>query len=625
MGLIRRTERKGKQFKCRTAALLLALFMLGTGCTVWAEPGETRASGGLSEVWRQKNSGNTEGAENTDGKENGENADETPKAEETQKEYNTTPQLTEDDLLQMNNGNVTILYSEEGYLTFLRGTFWEEQVRDSEDGIRSLFGVAQLLGLGRGSEFYAVYGQKNKFGYTTYVYRQRYGDLTLENAVLKIFVDPDGYTCGLVSSFTPNAGIAPENEKAVTMQEAQETVRKTWSGQELYFFDEYTRQTSVTIDDIAYHAWAVFTDAPQETAEEGRPYLEHLVAYDGSYLMYMAVSSPEEVVPGDNALTEYALSWFDDKEADSWTGTVEHADGSREELTVPVVRDAEGKMYLADAGRHILVSDYYTFAYRHDYRPWASADGGDWPDCYLTAYANLIRVYDFFAEYGYVSVDGCGMPVLLLTDYCTAERQPVDNACFSGLSAGWACFCFSSVNTYGEAVDVVGHEYVHGISYCSRLGDLYANEPGALNEAASDIIGNLCEMMLGATDDTDWLIGEKSGEAIRSMSFPWLYRQPVRAGGTYYTEPAEKPSMENDFGGGHGNSSLINYIAWQLHAQGMPPEEELKLFLETLNFLTPRSGFREMHYAMEFACDVRQTDALWLGKLHMLFEQAGIE
>ncbi len=596
--------------------LMMLVLLPGTAGTVWGNTGDGSGTGGLSEIWKKNQSGE---------KESTEDPVENRSSEEAEKEYNTTPQLTEDDLLRMNRGDATILHSEEGYLTFLRGTFSEEKVLDSEDGIRSLFGIASLLGLGRGSEFYAVYGQKNRFGYTTYVYRQRYGDLTLENAVLKIFVDPEGYTCGLVSSFTPNAGIAPENEEAVTMQEAREAVEQAWKGQTFYFFDEYTRQTSVTIDDVAYHAWAVFTDAPQEMEEEGRPYLEHLVAYDGSYLMYMAVSSPEELVPGDSALVEYALSWFNDKEPDTWTGTVRHFDGREEKLTVPVVRDRDGVMYLADAGRHILVSDYYTFTYKHDYIPWTSGDGSEWPDCYLIAYANLIRVYDFFKEYGYASIDGCEMPVLLLTDYCSAEKRPIDNACFSGLSAGWACFCFSSINTYGESIDVVGHEYVHGISYCCRMGDVYANEPGALNESTSDIIGNLCEMMLGATDDTEWLMGENTGEAIRSMSFPWRFRQPVRVGGTYYTEPSAMPGMDNDFGGVHDNCSLINYIAWQLHAQGMPVEEELKLWLEALNFLTPESGFREIHYALEFACSVRQIDALWIGRIHMLFEQAGIE
>ena len=46
-------------------------------------------------------------------------------------------------------------------------------------------GIAELLGLSRGSEFFAVYGEQDEYGYTYLTYKQRYGDLTLENAVLK--------------------------------------------------------------------------------------------------------------------------------------------------------------------------------------------------------------------------------------------------------------------------------------------------------------------------------------------------------------------------------------------------------------------------------------------------------
>ena len=130
--------------------------------------------------------------------------------------YNNTPQLSEDDIRQMNQGNAEFLYNDQGYLTFLRGKFYDEQVTDAEKGVESLMGIADLLGLSKGSEFFAVYGEQDEYGYTYLTYKQRYGDLTLENAVLKIILDPQGYTAGLVSSFTPNVGIAPEEEFSIT-------------------------------------------------------------------------------------------------------------------------------------------------------------------------------------------------------------------------------------------------------------------------------------------------------------------------------------------------------------------------------------------------------------------------
>ena len=68
----------------------------------------------------------------------------------------------------------------------------------------------------------------------------------------------------------------------------------------------------MTIQGVAYHAWAVFTSLPAgETENGGKAYLEHLIGYEGSYLTYVAVSSPEEQVMGDNAQMELALSYFE--------------------------------------------------------------------------------------------------------------------------------------------------------------------------------------------------------------------------------------------------------------------------------------------------------------------------
>lgn len=543
--------------------------------------------------------------------------------------YNTVRQLTEEDILLMNHYDATLLYSDEGYLTFLRGKYYEEKVSNEEEGILSLNGMASLLGLSKGSEFFAVFSETNKSGYTIYIYQQRYGDLTIENAVLKIIVGPDGYTAGLVNSFAPNVGIAPEDESAITAAEAEESVSQVWSEDDLHFYPEYTRQTSVTIANVAYHAWAIFTDIPASVSEEAagseRPYLEHLVAYDGSYLMYMSVGNPRELVLGDNAQTELALSWFEGMQPDTWTGTVTRHDGSTKELSVPVVRDTEGNYYLADLQRHILLSDYHTFAFSHEYQPWTSPDNTGWPDRYLLTYDTMIRVYDFFDRHGMTSVDGFGAPILLLTDYCDQMGNPEDNACFLGFTTGWALFAFSSLNDFGESVDVVAHEFTHGITTYTLAGDVYANESGALNEALSDIMGNLCEILMGETAEGNWELAESSGRTLRDMAFPWLYAQPVSVGGKYYVETVEEPSVWNDYGGVHTNSSIISHIAWELCSLGLDPEDSFRLWLDAINFLSPYSGYKGMHYALEFAWEMRGMDIEWLGKLHMAFEQAGIE
>lgn len=91
-----------------------------------------------------------------------------------------------------------------------------------------------------------------------------------------------------------------------------------------------------------------------------------------------------------------------------------------------------------------------------------------------------------------------------------------------------SCFCM----TYGDgnsqmwplvAIDVAGHEMSHGVTSTSA-GLIYSGESGGLNEATSDIFGNMVEFYAGNAFDTpDYLIGEeiyKAGGWLRNMVNP---------------------------------------------------------------------------------------------------------
>ena len=61
--------------------------------------------------------------------------------------------------------------------------------------------MATLLGLTNGALFFCVYaGVDYTTGYTYYLFLQRDGDVTVVNASIKIYVDPDGYTAALTLS-----------------------------------------------------------------------------------------------------------------------------------------------------------------------------------------------------------------------------------------------------------------------------------------------------------------------------------------------------------------------------------------------------------------------------------------
>ena len=118
---------------------------------------------------------------------------------------------------------------------------------------------------------------------------------------------------------------------------------------------------------------------------------------------------------------------------------------------------------------------------------------------------------------------------------------------------------------------MVGHEFTHGVTaYSSQL--FYAYQSGAINEAISDIMGELIDQSYAASgeDSRLWLIGEDlpldlfTGlREIRDMANPNRLGQPTVVGGPFWSNlgPLD-PFFDN--GGVHTNSGPANYLAYQI-------------------------------------------------------------
>ena len=114
------------------------------------------------------------------------------------------------------------------------------------------------------------------------------------------------------------------------------------------------------------------------------------------------------------------------------------------------------------------------------------------------------------------------------------------------------------------ALDVVAHEMAHGVTFfTAALGDTAPpNEPGAINEAFSDIIGTAVEFYVQEAGDgplrADYLVGEDAGVAARSLRDPQEIINSIT--GPYpdhyddlYTGPA-------DGGGVHLNATILGHL-----------------------------------------------------------------
>lgn len=185
----------------------------------------------------------------------------------------------------------------------------------------------------------------------------------------------------------------------------------------------------------------------------------------------------------------------------------------------------------------------------------------------LDAHWGAMMTYDYFKNvHGRYSYDNLNSKLKNYVHYGSAY----DNA-------GWSFA--DNVMIYGDggtlfdiltSLDVIGHEIAHGVcQYSAEL--IYQGESGAINESLSDIWG-ACIEEYAAPEKQQWLIGEeivKSGSALRNMSNPTAVTspQPNTYKGTYWRN-TENVSWENDYGGVHTNSGVMNYWFYLLSEGG---------------------------------------------------------
>jgi thermolysin len=119
------------------------------------------------------------------------------------------------------------------------------------------------------------------------------------------------------------------------------------------------------------------------------------------------------------------------------------------------------------------------------------------------------------------------------------------------------------------ALDVVGHELTHGVTdYTSRLE--YHDEPGALNEAFSDIMGTAIEFFFekgnAPQKGPNFLMGEDVTRA--PPGYTRSLQNPVEAGTPDHYSLRQFIGTAIDHGGVHVNSTIVSHAFYLAVAGG---------------------------------------------------------
>lgn len=123
---------------------------------------------------------------------------------------------------------------------------------------------------------------------------------------------------------------------------------------------------------------------------------------------------------------------------------------------------------------------------------------------------------------------------------------------------------------FTSSLDVIAHELAHGVTEWTANLE-YHNQPGALNESMSDVIGSMVKQWSRneTADTADWLIGAEvftpaiGADALRSMKAPGTAYNNSQLGSDpqpdHMDQYVQLPDTEDgDWGGVHINSGIPN-------------------------------------------------------------------
>jgi len=229
--------------------------------------------------------------------------------------------------------------------------------------------------------------------------------------------------------------------------------------------------------------------------------------------------------------------------------------------------------YMGDQVRNLYTYDAknrktlpgYLFSDANDYWDGSRQRAG------VDAHFNAAETYDFYkTSFGRDGIDNKHY----LTKSSVHYGLNYNNAFWNGSQMAYGD---GDGTTFSPLVsmDVTAHELTHGVTqYTANL--TYSYEPGALNEAISDIFGTCVEFYAYGTSyprtsggtGGNWWIGEDCytpgtyGDALRYMDNPNRGKQPDTYKGTYWY------SGTLDNGGVHTNSGVANYAFYLLSVGG---------------------------------------------------------
>ena len=456
------------------------------------------------------------------------------------------------DIENMNpDGDLEISYNDDkSQVTSIEGKYSEIVVENADDALDVLQGIRTIIGMADPyAELNLLVVNSDEYG-AEYTFAQLYNGYDVYSRRITVSADANGVTDSLGSGVYPTEKLAAvDTFVAISKTEAEMLAARKYGG-ECKAFPDATAMVYFTINEYEENPVFAYSVSVSGDSSEGN-YVEATVFIDSRSGSIIYINSN---VTGASA--------------DTGSGKNEHG----EKVTFPIAFTWTDWyfFYMEDLEREIQMYDHVLFT---DFR--IGSELNWWTDeTAISAYTNIIKTYDWYMNtLGHTSVDGNGLDLKVIVH----DDEYYENAYWRG-SDSTLHFCdnlpFSKLDTTASgALDVVAHEFTHGVFQYATGGVPYSNATGAINEGYADVFGCLI--------DGDWLIGE-DWRALRDAADPTAYNAPDKLSSTFYIPYTAAPTEENDYGGVHTNSSLVYHAAYLMNKYGLSKETLAKVWYKSL-------------------------------------------
>ncbi|NQU87364.1 MAG: M4 family metallopeptidase [Mariniphaga sp.] len=283
---------------------------------------------------------------------------------------------------------------------------------------------------------------------------------------------------------------------------------------------------------------------------------------------------------------------------------------------------SEGETFhLVDSSRGAIISVGTTYGFDLSYEnlndnnnSWTQAEhASNNDDMGLDIFWGLQQIYDFLYSYGYNSFNNNGFPINALIHFGLDYGSLQDNAFW---------FPDENIMAFGDgyekykplaSVDVIGHEFGHGITDFQISGWSYENKEAEMEEGLSDIWAAIMEYNINS--NSVWEMGEliidngddclrnientHDEDAFYDMANTYLSDYYIDSSGVYNRSGVFSHWFYLLVNGGESENEIDN--DYKVYGMGMDLAEELIIEAVYNNYLDNTDSYAELRTAFKNA------------------------